>query len=58
MWGPYRGPPARGRSATFCFALLYPYMSPNVFKCAVVFKPGQRWNSLQAVTLTFESVGN
>lgn len=41
------------------FALLYCILACHlVFKWAVVFKHVQRWNSLQAVTLTFESVGN
>lgn len=41
------------------FALLYCIlMCCLVFKWAAVFKHGQRWNSLQAVTLTFESVAN
>lgn len=41
------------------FALIYCILTCHlVFKWAVVFKHGQRWNSLQAVTLTFKNVGN
>lgn len=43
----------RGRSATFCFALLYPYVLPGV-----QMSSGFQTFSLQAVTLTFESVRN